>query len=157
MPASPTGPGDSAKKNIVCKHICFIVCKVLKILETGFFDTKSLTPAQLTELLNKFNVDSDMWKDKKIVRTSNKVTIQDFKNFIRPVSDTCSFCYDEMTDADIPVSCACPLCKHCFHEECMDVWLEAQTKCSFCSNNYWQYYKRIRAGEKEIDLGSSQL
>ncbi len=148
---------NSAKKNIVCKHICFIVCKVLKILEPGYFDTKTLTPTQLTELLNKFNVDSEMWKDKKIVRTSNKVTIQDFKNFIRPVSDTCSFCYDEMTDADIPVSCACPLCKHCFHEECMDVWLEAQTKCSFCSNNYWQYYKRIRAGEKEIDLGSSQL
>jgi len=148
---------NSAKKNIVCKHICFIVCKVLKILETGFFDTKSLTPAQLTELLNKFNMDSDMWKDKKIVRTSNKVTIQDFKNFIRPVSDTCSFCYDEMTDADIPISCACPLCKHCFHEECMGVWLESQSKCSFCSNNYWQYYKRIRAGEKEIDLGSSQL
>ncbi len=148
---------NSAKKNIVCKHICFIACKVLKILDTGFFETKTLTPSQLEELLNKFNVDSDMWKDKKIVRTSNKVTIQDFKNFIRPVVDTCSFCYDEMTDADIPVSCSCPLCKHCFHEECMGVWLEAQTKCSFCSNDYWKYYKRIIAGEKEIDLGSSQL
>ncbi len=148
---------NSAKKNIVCKHICFIACKVLKILDTGFFETKTLTPSQLEELLNKFNVDSEMWKDKKIVRTSNKVTIQDFKNFTRPVVDTCSFCYDEMTDADIPVSCSCPLCKHCFHEECMGVWLESQTKCSFCSNDYWKYYKRIIAGEKEINLGSSQL
>ncbi len=148
---------NSAKKNIVCKHICFIACKVLKILDTGFFETKTLTDVQLTELLNKFNVDSEMWKDKKIVRTSNKITIQDFKNFPKPIVDTCSFCYDEMTDADIPIACACPLCKHCFHEECMGVWLEAQTKCSFCSNDFWKYYKRIIGGEKEIDLGSSAL
>ena len=148
---------NSSKKNIVCKHICFIVCKVLKILQPYYFETKTLTPEHLEQLLNKFNVDSDMWKDKKIARTSNKITMQDFKNFPKPIVDTCSFCYDEMTDADIPISCACPLCKHCFHEECMGVWLETQSKCSFCSNEFWKYYKRIIGGEKEIDLGSSAL
>jgi hypothetical protein len=148
---------NSSKKNIVCKHICFIVCKVLKILQPYYFETKTLTPEHLDQLLNKFNVDSDMWKDKKIARTSNKITIQDFKNFPKPIVDTCSFCYDEMTDLDIPISCSCPLCKHCFHEECMGVWLETQSKCSFCSNEFWKYYKRIIGGEKEIDLGSSML
>jgi hypothetical protein len=148
---------NSSKKNIVCKHICFIVCKVLKILQPYYFETKTLTSEHLVQLLNKFNVDSDIWKDKKISRTSNKITIQDFKNFPKPIIDTCSFCYDEMTDLDIPISCACPLCKHCFHEECMSVWLESQSKCSFCSNEFWKYYKRIIGGEKEIDLGSSVL
>ena len=62
-----------------------------------------------------------------------------------------------MTDLDKPVSVSCPLCKHCFHEECMGVWLESQSKCSFCSNDFWKYYKRIIGGEKEIDLGSSML
>ena len=108
-------------------------------------------------LLGKFDTNSEIWKDIKIVRKSNKVTIQDFKIFPDHINDTCTFCYDEMTDLDKPISVSCPLCKHCFHEECMDVWLECQSKCSFCSNNYWQYYKRIQTGENEIDLGCDQL
>ena len=148
---------NSAKKNIVCKHICFIVCKVLKILQTYYFDTKKLTAEHLSQLLGKFDINSEIWKDKKITRKSSKVTIQDFKNFPAHIQDTCTFCYDEMTDADKPVSVSCPLCSHCFHEECMCVWLESQSKCSYCSNNFWQYYKRIQAGEKEIDLGCNQL
>lgn len=148
---------NSGKKNIVCKHICFIVCKVLKVLQTYYFDSKKLTPEHLAQLLSKFDSNSEMWSDAKMVRKSNKVTIQDFKNFPTCINDTCTFCYDEMTELDRPVSVSCPLCKHCFHEECMGVWLESQSKCSFCSNNYWQYYKRIQAGEKEIDLGCNQL
>jgi hypothetical protein len=126
-------------------------------LQTYFFETKHLTPEHLAQLLGKFDTSSDIWKDAKLVRKSNKVTLQDFKNFPEHINDTCTFCYDEMTDADKPVSVSCPLCKHCFHEECMGVWLESQSKCSFCSNNFWQYYKRIGAGEKEIDLGCNQL
>ena len=148
---------NSAKKNIVCKHICFIVCKVLKILQTYYFDTKKLTSEHLAQLLGKFDTNSDIWADAKLVRKSNKVTLQDFKNFPEHITDTCTFCYDEMTDVDKPISVSCPLCKHCFHEECMGVWLESQSKCSFCSNNFWQYYKRIGAGETEIDLGCNQL
>jgi len=63
----------------------------------------------------------------------------------------------KMTNDDKPQSVSCPLCSHCFHEECMNVWLESQSKCSYCSNDFWQYYKRIQAGEKEIDLGCNQL
>lgn len=148
---------NSAKKNIVCKHICFIVCKVLKIMETYFFDTKTLKPEHLQQLIDKFSDNSDLWKDKQITRNSDVITISDFKKFPKPINDICTFCYDEMTDADIPVSCACPLCKHCFHEECMDVWLEVQSKCSYCSNEFWKYYKRIKAGEKQIHLPMNKL
>jgi len=148
---------NSSKKNIVCKHICFIVCKVLRILETYFFETKTLKSEHLLQLLDKFNINSDIWKDKKLARTTNKVTIQDFKIFPNQINDTCTFCYDEMTDADRAIACACPLCKHCFHEECMDVWMEGHEKCSYCFNGFWTYYKRIRAGEKEITLASNNL
>lgn len=148
---------NSAKKNIVCKHICFIVCKVLRIMETYFFDTKTLIPEHLQQLIDKFSNNSDLWKDKQITRNSDIITIDDFKKFPIPINDICTFCYDEMTDVDIPVSCACPLCKHCFHEECMDVWLEVQSKCSYCSNEYWKYYKRIKAGEKQINLPMNKL
>ena len=148
---------NSTKKNIVCKHICFIICKVLKILQTYFFDTKKLTFEHLTELLSKFDTSSDIWKDVQIVRKSNKISIQDFKNFPEHINDICTFCYDEMTDIDKSISVSCPLCKHCFHIECMDIWLESQSKCSYCSNIVWQYYKRIQLGEEEIDLKCNQL
>jgi hypothetical protein len=150
---------NSGKKNIVCKHICFIVCKVLKINQTYFFEPiiKRLSDEHITQLLAKFSDNSDMWKDKQYVRKSDFITIDDFKIFPKPISDTCTFCYDEMTDADKNVACACPICKHCFHEECMQVWLEAQDKCSFCSNNFWTYYKRIKAGETKINLPSNKL
>ncbi len=148
---------NSGKKNIVCKHICFIVCKVLKILQPYFFETKTLKPEHLQQLLDKFNINSDMWKDKKVARTSNKVTIDDFKIFPEKITDVCTFCYDEMSDTDRQIACACPLCKHCFHEECMDVWMEGHDKCSYCFNGFWTYYKRIRGGEKVIMLASNQL
>lgn len=148
---------NSAKKNIVCKHICFIVCKVLKILQTYYFETKKLSHEHLLQLLGKFDINSEIWKDSKLVRKSSKITIQDFKIFPENIIDTCTFCYDDMTNNDKQISVSCPLCNHCFHEECMGVWLESQSKCSYCSNNFWQYYKRIVGGEKEIDLGSNQL
>ena len=150
---------NSGKKNIVCKHICFIVCKVLKINQTYFFEpaVKTLSNEHLEQLLAKFSDNSDMWKDKQYVRKSDFITIDDFKIFPKPISDTCTFCYDEMTDADKDIACACPICKHCFHEECMGVWLEAQDKCSFCSNNFWTYYKRIKAGETKINVSANKL
>lgn len=148
---------NSTKKNIVCKHICFIVCKVLKILQIYFFETKQLTSKHLEQLLGKFDINSEMWSNVELVRKSNKITIQDFKNFPNHIQDICTFCYDDMTDIDIEISVICPICKHCFHEECMDIWLESQSKCSYCLNVFWKYYKRIKNGEKEIDLGSNQL
>ena len=52
---------NSGKKNIVCKHICFIVCKVLKILQPYFFETKTLKPEHLQQLLDKFNDCTTVW------------------------------------------------------------------------------------------------
>lgn len=150
---------NAGKKNIVCKHICFIVCKVLKITQTYFFEpvVKRLSDEHLQQLLAKFGDNSDMWKDKQYVRKSDFITIDDFKIFPNPISDTCTFCYDEMTNGDKDIACACPICKHCFHEECMQVWLEGHDKCSFCSNNFWIYYKRIKGGETKISLAANKL
>ena len=40
---------NSKKKNIVCKHICYIVCNVAKIFDLSYFENKQLT-------LNQFNI-----------------------------------------------------------------------------------------------------
>jgi hypothetical protein len=138
---------NSAKKNTVCKHIAFIVCKVMKVLELYFFETKVLTPAHLRLLLGKISDKSDMWKNKNLVRDIKQLTLETFKAFPTPIDDVCTFCYDTMTDADKPQSVCCPSCTHCYHSECMDIWLENYLRCSVCSSDVWKHYPSVKNGE----------
>ena len=45
---------NSKKKDIVCKHICFVVCKAANILDVAYFQTKQLTQEQLKVLKDKY-------------------------------------------------------------------------------------------------------
>lgn len=147
---------NSSKKNIVCKHICFIVCKVALILQPYFFETKTLSTEHLELLLTKISNNSEMWKDKKLVRTSNIISIKDFEPK-REIDELCTFCYDALSENDREITVSCPLCKNCFHIECQIMWLDEHEKCSCCFNDFWKYFKRIQKGENEILLGSNEL
>ena len=137
---------NSAKKHTVCKHIAFVVCKVMKVLEQSFFDTKKLSAEQLQLLLAKFSDKSELWKNKDFVRDIKEITLDTFKNFPTPIDDVCTFCYDQMTDDDKPVALCCPMCNHCFHSECMDIWLENYSKCTVCSSEFWKNYNVVKKG-----------
>jgi len=43
---------NSKKKDIVCKHICFIVCKVANIQDVAYFQSKQLTQEQFDAVVN---------------------------------------------------------------------------------------------------------
>ena len=144
---------NSTKKGIVCKHISFIVCKVMKILQLYYWDTKILSDEHLQLLLDKFNKNSDFWNNKDLVRDLKELSLNTFKTFLKPIEDTCTFCYDDMTDADKNIALCCPNCKHCFHEECMNIWLENYQKCSYCSSNIWKHYNDVK-NNKIINIGS---
>jgi hypothetical protein len=145
---------NSSKKNTVCKHIAFIVCKVMKILEINFFESKKLSAEQLQMLLAKFSNNSELWKNKNFVRDIKKITLETFKNFPIPIEDVCTFCYDEMTDNDKTIALCCPACNHCFHSECMDIWLENYSKCTVCSSEFWKYYSTVKNGDC-VDISTS--
>ena len=137
---------NSAKKSTVCKHIAFIVCKVMKVLELGFFETKVLSNEQIQTLLNRFSDKSDLWKNMDFVRDVKQLTLDTFKNFPIPIDDVCTFCYDDMTDKDINISVCCPACRHCYHSECIDIWLESYARCSICSSEIWKHFKTVKSG-----------
>lgn len=137
---------NSAKKGTVCKHIAFIVCKVMKILDLEFFETKKLSSELVDALLDKFSDKSELWKNKDLVRDNAEITIDFFKKFPVPINDVCTFCYDEMTDDDKPKGVCCPSCNHCYHIECMDIWLENYQRCSVCSSEIWKHYITIKKG-----------
>jgi hypothetical protein len=139
---------NSGKKKIVCKHIAFVVCKVIQVLELNFFDSKKLTSEQLQLLLAKFSDKSELWKNKDFVRHIKEITLDTFKNFPSPIDDVCTFCYDQMTEDDKPIALCCPMCNHCFHSECMDIWLENYSKCTVCSSEFWTHYNVVKKGGK---------
>lgn len=137
---------NSAKKQTVCKHISFIVCKVMKIYDLEFFESKKLSNVQLQSLLDRFSDKSDLWNNKDFIMSCEKLTINSFKIFPSTLDDTCTFCYDELTDKDKENIVSCPTCKHCYHHECIDIWLENYSRCSVCSSTIWQYYKKVKNG-----------
>jgi hypothetical protein len=118
----------------------------MKILELDFFETKKLSSEQVNILLDKFSDKSELWKNKDLVRDIAEITVDFFKNFPNPIDDVCTFCYDEMTDDDKPKGVCCPSCNHCYHIECMDIWLENYQRCSVCSSEVWKHYITIKKG-----------
>jgi hypothetical protein len=137
---------NSNKKNILCKHISFIVCKVMKIYELDFFETKKITDKQMQDLLNIFSDKSDLWKNKNLVRDFKLINLDTYKQFPEPINDTCSFCYDELTNKDKNVSVCCPSCKHTYHSECIEIWLENYLHCSICFSDIWKHYNTVKTG-----------
>ena len=138
---------NSSKRNTVCKHISFIVCKVIKVLELYFFDSKVLSTEHLQLLLTKISNKSDLWTNKDLVRDIKQITLDTFKIFPTIIDDVCTFCYDSMSDVDKPISLCCPSCKHCFHSECMDIWLENYSRCTICSSDFWKHYFSVKKGD----------
>ena len=142
---------NSAKKNTVCKHICFVVCKIMRILQTYFFETKTLSSEHLNLLLEKFQENAELWKDTNVVRLTNTLKYDTFKTFTKVIDDTCSICFDQMTEVDKPLLVSCPSCKNCFHEECMYIWLENYDRCTICFNNVWKnFYHCKKGGQVEL-------
>ncbi len=104
----------------VCKHICFIVCKIGKIFDSTFFIERKLTNEQVELLINKLQFTHEDIVDEELVIKFSKLlndkkeTAELFKKRreILP-EDECSVCYDSLTNNKHIV--ACPTCKNWFH------------------------------------------
>jgi hypothetical protein len=137
---------NSTKKNIVCKHICFLICKIAKVLKPDVFENKKFNDEDLALLLAKLTSTGDIWKDQTIAKILDKITLDTFKQFIKAIDDCCPVCFNDLTDDDKPQLLACPTCKNYIHSECADIWLEQKTCCAWCKSNYWEYYGKVKSG-----------
>ena len=116
----------SEKFGIVCKHICFLVCKAAGILSMSFMDSKTLTKDEYHMFIDV------LWQNE------TKTINSKFKVFNKSRQDTfCPICFDAINKDD---SLSCPECKNCIHENCMSIWLEANNTCVFCRSNEWANY-----------------
>ena len=135
---------NSRKKHIVCKHICFLVCKVARIMDAGFFETQRLTQEQHALFLRTI-AENTIFSDRSIVRQNTVETPRTgsqeqrrsiFMECRKPIEpeDSCPICYDDL--ASTPCL-NCPTCSNNVHRECMEVWLERSITCVYCRSTIW--------------------
>jgi predicted nucleic acid-binding Zn finger protein len=138
---------NGSKRGTVCKHICFVVCKVGKILCPDYFASKQLTREQFDALVAKLDAESALWHDSQLFRTAppEAVTLASFKGRTREIGpdDVCPICYDEFGDPDSTVSC--PACANYVHTDCVSVWCERKTTCVMCRADVWGRFAALMA------------
>lgn len=131
---------NSTKKNICCKHVCFLLCKVAKLFQPEFYETKVLDDQtydkfkEIAENLHHvINVDAQDINDVAV----NEKFPEKFKLLRKEVcaDDLCPICYDDMLNPTSLLSC--PDCSNNVHAECMKVWLESKKTCVYCRSNVW--------------------
>ncbi len=135
---------NSVKKNIVCKHICFLVCKIAKIFDIQFFNTKKFTSEHQNILLDKIQNIQDLILEGNVYQAPEKITVDLFTEKRKDIDedDMCPICFDNI---NCRVLLSCPKCKNYIHKECIEVWLESKHTCVFCRSDIWKSYK-----DKEI-------
>jgi hypothetical protein len=129
------------KEDIVCKHISFLVCKVAKIYDYKYFDSKVLAKHQV-QLFKNALVSSAIWANRDL---SIKHINSEFTGTKKlEEDDCCPICY--MYFNDVSSCLSCPDCKGYVHKDCMDVWLETSKTCVYCRSFQWRdYVKNIES------------
>lgn len=126
---------NSGKKNMVCKHICFLVTRVARILDPAFFEGKRLTAeqhAQFLEIVGNAAIFQDPISHTVPTTPHTRAMFMECRKPIEP-EDSCPICYDAMeTDC-----LNCPACSNNVHRECMEVWLERNQTCVYCRSTVW--------------------
>lgn len=136
---------NSSKKQTVCKHICFLVCHIAKIMTKHFFETKQLSQKQIDDLIQKVSKNSTIWKDNNVCRKVTTLSLASFQERKKGIDDedVCPICYDAFGEKDI---LTCPTCTNYVHDECMAVWMERQKRCVYCTSTVWEHYKTVKNG-----------
>lgn len=126
------------KNNFVCKHITFLICKIVNIFDVEYFNTLILSDDNLQKIKNVlFN--EITWNNGTI---SIKGINKDY-NLTKNIDCTekCMICFDFYKSDDIVINC--PRCKNYIHKKCIDIWLSYNKNCVWCRQPWDNYVKNV--------------
>lgn len=117
------------KNKIICKHILFVIYKIASettmarnlcfnenLYDENFYNVvRNSIIDNFNKIKNKDNKNKD--NNKKEIDTSNAIA-----------DDYCTICYEDLND-DLFYE---KNCRHLFHQDCIDKWLEFNKKCPLC-------------------------
>ena len=126
----------SNTRNIVCKHITFIVLKVGNIYNNNYFETKILSDTQLKQFINIIT-SKTLWNNETL---SIKNLNNSFKTNTKKELDKneiCPICFDLFGEDPV---LNCPKCFNYVHQDCIKVWLETKNTCVYCRSECFKNY-----------------
>lgn len=132
----------SISHNIVCKHITFIICKILGIYDNTFFENKTLSSDYKERMYRVLN-NPGIYNNCPInYEEFNKSINSEFENNqVKTLNtkDTCPICYDMFSDKK---TVSCPTCHNYVHKECIQIWLNTSKSCIYCRSYKWKNYSK---------------
>lgn len=141
----PDSKSWAKKYNVICKHCCFVVFKVLKLnfdkekyLETLIFSVPQFDA--LKNAFQKINMNSgedfiNTWYSEKYKNISNQEKSDDGSIVPRDTDDNfCAICYDEFEEiTNKNENRQCKTCKKILHKKCLEKWINMGNKnCPYC-------------------------
>ena len=133
---------QSNKKNIFCKHICFLLCRVARVYSKELFETKNFTEGMFEAFVNAIEDNPKLMMDRTLCIPSENLAsaFTEIKKALGD-DDQCPICYDDIKSHHSNLSC--PDCKNVCHKACMDIWLaQGHPTCVYCRSDVWKRYKK---------------
>lgn len=123
----------------LCKHICFVLCKICKLYDPDIFNSLSLNEAHhllLSHRLSSARLGSDIIDQDLVNRfarltskTDEEEKQEDLGSKTFTEDDECPICFDQLLETD---TIECNTCHNHVHGECLKKWLLIQKKCVYC-------------------------
>jgi len=133
------------KYKCVCKHICFVLVKILKFKDHYFYDQCKLKYSDNELLKNKIKnlstiIDSELTNKellKKYEIATTKVKLPEVKCLESEDKD-CMICFDNMDSSKSKLD-ICQVCSNMTHSDCMKKWLSTSSdqNCIFCRSKWY--------------------
>lgn len=147
--------------NVTCKHVLFVVFKVLKLFKITnilsrisvckngkeFLDNKTLNK-DLVEVISvfvdlfNFNQTSENINQSMIAKyhqaLKNIDSVNDSQNIAFNKEDTCCICFDNFDNVSkLDTTCdnkliKCDQCVAIFHKDCLNKWIKFNNTCPYC-------------------------
>lgn len=129
---------DYKMRRIRCKHICFVLVRILKVNDK-YLLLKSFTPDNLVDIFSKASIDRSFVipdeSKKKYDELINKPVVDNDNR--KENDDMCPICLDDIVDLNLAYYCK-KSCGKNVHIECFDMWAKNKGRvCVFC-NTLWK-------------------
>jgi len=149
--------GHAKRTCCVCKHVCFVMSRVLKYRNASFYESLQFEVEPVKSLCSflALNLDtclinlslSEKYEDLK--SKENQLKFDKYRD-IRE-GDECPICYmdlllvsDSVSDSDSESNIiGCPTCLGAMHRKCMEKWLTHKKTCCYCRNGIWAKYGSV--------------
>lgn len=148
----PDAKSHARKKNVYCKHVCFVLFKILKnsinLNDTDIFNTHQLSLEEYNNCISKINilnlshendfVDKDLIQKYELVKNLDPKQKFEVTKTIKD-EDLCPICFDEFINDKTIEKLQCPTCNNIFHKPCIEKWIRTKrdNSCPYCRGNVW--------------------